>query len=127
MSQPTSEYLVISRGKWDKDAAPADIEAAIVKFYDWINKQAAEGRMRTGSRLAVAGAVVRKAGITDGPFGEGKEVVGGYWHIIAPSLREAAELMTQNPCVQYGLSFEIRPLEPEEASVYNKTNETPVG
>ena len=30
-----SEYLVLSRGQWDKDASKEDIEAAIHKFYDW--------------------------------------------------------------------------------------------
>ena len=36
-----------------------------------------------------------------------------------------AELAAQNPCAQYGLSFEIRPLESERASAYNVTNENP--
>jgi hypothetical protein len=59
-------------------------------------------------------AVVSKTGInTDGPFGESKEVVVGYWFIVAATLREAAELAAQNPCSQYGLTYEIRPLERE--------------
>ena len=79
-----------------------------------------------GSRLSTERAVVSKAGIrTDGPFGEAKEVVGGYWFIVARSLREAAELAAQNPCAQFGLIFEIRPLESERASAYNVTNENP--
>jgi hypothetical protein len=82
--------------------------------------------MKMGSRLSRERAVVSKAGIvTDGPFGEGKEVVGGYWLIVARSLREAAELAAQNPCAQYGLSFEIRPLESERASACKIANETP--
>jgi hypothetical protein len=63
--------------------------------------------------------------VTDGPFGEAKEVVGGYWFIVARSLRDAANLAAQNPCLQFGLSYEIRPLELERASAYNLTNETP--
>ena len=70
--------------------------------------------------------MVSKAGIaTDGPFGEAKEVVGGYWIICAGSLREAAEVAAQNPCIPYGLRFEIRPLEAERASAYKASNETP--
>jgi hypothetical protein len=80
--------------------------------------------MKTGSRLAVERAVVSKAGIrTDGPFSEAKEVVGGYWFIMARNLSEAAELAAQNPCAEYGLQYEIRPLEAARASVYNVTNE----
>jgi hypothetical protein len=123
---PHSEYLVVSRGQWDKDASKEDIEAAIHKFYDWLARNIDEGKMKMGSRLSRERAVVTKSGIaTDGPFGEAKEVVGGYWFIVARSLREAANLAAQNPCAQYGLSYEIRPLEPERASAYNVTNETP--
>ena len=82
--------------------------------------------MKAGSRLSRERAVVSKAGIvTDGPFGEGKEIVGGYWFIVARNLREAANVAAENPCAQHGLSFEIRPLESERASAYKLANETP--
>jgi hypothetical protein len=82
--------------------------------------------MKAGSRLSTEAATVSKSGIvTDGPFGEAKEVVGGYWFIVARSLREAAEIAAKNPCAQYGLSFEIRPLESARASAHNITNENP--
>ena len=127
MSQNScSEYLVLSRGQWDKDASKEDIESAIGKFYDWLARNINEGKMKMGSRLSLERAVVSRSGVrTDGPFGEAKEVVGGYWFIVARSLREAADLAAQNPCAQYGLLYEIRPLEPERASAYNLTNETP--
>jgi hypothetical protein len=125
-STPNSEYLVLSRGQWDKNASKEDIEAAIHKFYDWLARNIDAGKMKMGSRLKIERAIVSKKGIaTDGPFGEAKEVVGGYWFIVARSLREAAELAAQNPCLQFGLSFEIRPLEPAQASAYDITNENP--
>ena len=123
---PVSEYLVLSRGQWDQGASKENIESAIQKFYDWYERNLKDGRMKAGSRLSTEVAMVSRAGIvTDGPFGEAKEVVGGYWFIVARSLREAAEIAAQNPCAQYGLSFEIRPLESARASVYNITNENP--
>jgi len=123
---PPSDYLVLSRGQWDQDASREDIESAIQKFYDWYGRNLDAGRMKAGSRLSVERAVVSKAGIvTDGPFGEAKEVIGGYWIIVAHSLREAAELAAQNPCARFGLSFEIRPLEAARASAYQVTNESP--
>jgi hypothetical protein len=123
---PHSDYLVLSRGQWDKTASKEDIEAAIEKFYDWYSRNLKAGTMKPGSRLSTEGALVSKAGIvTDGPFGEAKEVIGGYWIIVARDLREAAELAAQNPCVKHGLTFEIRPLEAVRASAYNVTNETP--
>ena len=123
---PHSEYLVLSRGQWDENASKTDIQSAIEKFYDWYARNLQSGQMKPGSRLSIEGAVVSKKGIvTDGPFGEAKEVIGGYWIIVARSLREAAELAAKNPCAQYGLSFEIRPLEAARASAYNLANETP--
>ena len=123
---PLSEYLVLSRGQWDANTSRDDIETAIQKFYDWYARNMEAGRMKAGSRLSIERAVVSKTGIvTDGPFGEAKEVVGGYWFIVARNLREAAELAAQNPCAQYGLTFEVRPLESARASVYNITNENP--
>lgn len=120
------EYLVLSRGQWDRGAKPEDIEAAIGQFYEWLETHIGAGRMKMGSRLGTGGAVVGKAGaITDGPYGEGKEVIGGYWLIVAGSLAEAAELAAENPCAQYGLCFEIRPLEAARASVFHLTNESP--
>jgi hypothetical protein len=122
-----SEYLVLSRGQWDKDASKQDIETAIQKFYDWYARHLETGRMKAGSRLSVERAVVSKKGIaTDGPFGESKEVVGGYWFIVARSLQEAAALAAENPCAQLGLTYEVRPLEAARASAYNVSSENPV-
>jgi hypothetical protein len=123
---PNSEYLVLSRGQWDKGASKENIEAAIQKFYDWLMQNIDAGRMKMGSRLSTDIAMVSSAGIsTDGPLSETKEVIGGYWFIVARSLREAAELAAENPCARYGLRYEIRPLARERASAYNVTNETP--
>ena len=52
MNEASSEYLVLSRGQWDKDASKEEIEAAIVKFYDWLEGNIAAGKMKTGSRLS---------------------------------------------------------------------------
>ncbi len=123
---PQSEYLLLSRGQWDKAASKADIDDAIEKFYTWYEGNLKSGKFKPGSRLSIEGAFVSKTSIsTDGPFGEAKEVIGGYWIIVAESLSEAADLAGQNPCLTFGLAYEIRPLESERASAYRHTNETP--
>lgn len=121
----STEFLVISRGQWDKDLPPERIQTAIDDFYVWITQMIEDGKMKTGTRLANTGKTVSKQAITDGPYGESKEVIGGYWFIIADSLEEAAQLAAQNPCMQCGLFYEIRPLEYERASAFKVTNETP--
>src|ERR687895_2994452 len=112
-----SEYLVISRGQWDKELSPEEIQSAIDQFYVWLGRLVAEGKMKTGQRLASEGKTVAKKNlVTDGPFDETKEVIGGYWFIVAGSLEEAASIAAENPCLNCGLFYEIRPIDPERAS-----------
>ena len=120
-----SEYLVISRGQWDKDLAPEQIQKAIDQFYVWLARLVDEGKMKTGQRLASTGKTVSRNVVTDGPFGETKEVIGGYWFIVAGSLDEAAQIAAGNPCLNCGLFFEVRPIDPERASAFTVTTETP--
>lgn len=124
-AQGLSEFLVISKGHWDEDKSPEEIQAAIDAFYKWHDVLVAQGKMISGQRLQPAKKVVSKHGIIDGPFAETKEVIGGYWHFLANSLEEAAALAAQNPCLACGLSLEIRPIEPERCSAFDQTTETP--
>jgi hypothetical protein len=127
MANETSlpEFLVLSRGKWDAEKSTEEIQKAIDDFYAWHAQLVQEGRMRGGQRLARPARIVSRQGVTDGPFAESKEVIGGYWFILAHDLAEAAQIAAGNPCLACGLSYEIRPIESERASAYNLTNETP--
>ena len=124
-SDSTPEYLVISRGQWHEGLAPEVIQAAIDRFYVWHDELVAQGKMIAGQRLAPETKLVSKTGITDGPFTETKEVIGGYWFIRAANLAEAAQIAADNPCLACGLAFEIRPIEPKKASAFDTTTETP--
>jgi len=122
MSERTSpaEYLVISRGQWDKSCSQDEIQSAIDQFYVWLNRLVNEGKMKRGQRLKYEGkTVARQNMITDGPFGESKEVIGGYWFILADNLDEAAELAKGNPCLACGLFLEIRTIDPQQATIDN--------
>lgn len=125
MNDTLSEYLVISRGQWDKDASQEEIQTAIDEFYAWHDRLVDEGRMKTGQRLAREGKIVSRRKVIDGHFSESKEVIGGYWFILAGSLAEAAELAAGNPCLAFGLEYEIRPIDPTRASAFSLASETP--
>lgn len=124
---PKKQYLVISRGQWDETASKPDVQNAIERFYVWYEHSLEQGRMKPGSRLMADGKRVSKLAITDGPFAESKELVGGYWFIVADSLDEAARVAAENPCLAYGLTLEIRQLDDERALATSVTNETPPG
>lgn len=122
---PARRFLVVSRGQWDEGAAKDEVQAAIDRFDAWYQHHLETGRMEAGSRLKMPGRVVSRRGITDGPFAETKELVGGYWFIVAASLDEAAALAAQNPCLAHGLTLELRELEAAPARADDLTTETP--
>ena len=124
-SSPPNEYLLLSRGQWDPQKSKAEIQSAIDSFYIWHEQLVAQGKFKPGHRLATGTKHVTQKGITDGPFAESKEIIGGSWFIVAGSLEEAASIAAQNPCLKCGLSYEVRPLELERASAYREGNETP--
>ena len=60
----TSDFLLLSRGQWDKSSSKADIEAAIGKFYAWYEAQIEKGRFEPGSRLTMDAALVTREGVS---------------------------------------------------------------
>jgi len=115
-----AEYLAISRGQWDKTLSRDRVQNAIDQFYTWLDRLVNEGKMKRGQRLTYEGkSVARQIVITDGPFGETKEVIGGYWFILAKDLDEAAQIAQGNPCLDCGLFLEIRPIDPQTATPDN--------
>ena len=50
-----------------------------------------------------------KVAVTDGPYAETKEQLGGILVLEARDLNQAIQLMSQHPSLKYGSSFEIRP------------------
>jgi hypothetical protein len=124
-SPANHQYLVISRGQWDDGASQQEVQGAIDRFYSWYERNLELGRMKAGSRLASEGKVVSRHSITDGPFAEAKELVGGFWFIVAHSLQDAAALAAENPCLAFGLTLEIRPLDEDRAQAATVSSETP--
>jgi hypothetical protein len=120
-AQPSpSEYLVIARGQWDKGLSRQRIESVIDEFYVWLDRMVEEGKMKRGQRLGQEGkTVTRENVIIDGPFGESKEVVAGFWFVLANSLDEAAQIASGNPCLECGLFTEIRPIDSQQATPDN--------
>ena len=61
----------------------------------------------TATTVAMAGAGTL---MTDGPFADTKEVLGGYYVLEAANLDEALELAQRIPAVRLGGAVEVRPL-----------------
>ena len=100
---PNSDHSQIS---------PEDFKAIQKKWDDWKGGIAAQGRMAgNGSRLPLEGKVLKAGGVvTDGPFVEIREILGGYIVVKADSLDDAVTLAHGCPAIDLGGSVEIRPL-----------------
>lgn len=94
------------------DMSPEVLQTSMQKWMDWIGGIAAEGKLLDrGSRLADEGNVVRPAKIvTDGPYIETKETVGGFITVQTESLDEATEIAKGCPILSAGGNVEVRPI-----------------
>ena len=82
----------------------------------WIEKLMAQGKAKPGRALEREGAIVsgRKGRVvTDGPFAESKEAIGGYLVLDVETIEEAIAIAQSSPGLAYGGSIEVRPLAEE--------------
>ena len=85
----------------------------MVRFNAWMSGMRAKGLVVGTNGLEAAGAVLRGprgASITDGPYSETKEIVGGYVLIKADNLAHAIELGRECPGLDYHMAVEVRPV-----------------
>lgn len=94
------------------DESPKEMEERIRKWQDWLGGISAQGKLSMpGTRLAPEGKVLKPGGVvTDGPFVEIREVLGGLIVIKAEDIDEATTLAHGCPVIERGGSVEIRPL-----------------
>ena len=108
------EFLLIFRREAVNNAplSPEQIQAMMKPWQDWMGGIAAQNKLvNPGNRLAPEGRVIKPNNIvTNGPYVETKEAVGGYIIIKAGSIDEAAEISKGCPILQMGGNVEVRAL-----------------
>lgn len=103
------KFMLIFHGGIKQDASPADLQANMGKWMAWVEKLNTEGRYVSGEPLLPGGKLVSgPASVTDGPFTEGKEVVGGYFIINAANMEEAVQECSHYPDYEYGGQVQVR-------------------
>ena len=98
------------------DISPDQIQAIIQRYVAWRQKIQKNGRKVDGHKLTDGqGRVMRgTAGttkVTDGPYAEAREVIGGLFIVEAKNYEEVVELSKDCPHLEFG-SIEIREVEP---------------
>jgi len=105
------DYLFLFRGGLNfATAAAEELQQAMTKWKTWMDQLTKEGKYNGGDRLTRNGSVMKGKDrtIIDGPFSEGKEVVGGYISIKASDLSEALEIAKGCPIFNYDGIVEVR-------------------
>jgi hypothetical protein len=115
----TTKYLLLYRSPTDaprKRPSPAEMQEAMAQWNAWKTKFQKE-IIDMGDGLTPVGAVCRSTGVSDGPYIEGKEVIGGYMLVATDSLERAIQIAKEGPMTsQPGASVEIRALAGKSAT-----------
>jgi hypothetical protein len=112
-TQPTF-MLLLRGGVSNRDLAPEQLQRQIERYMSWIEKLRRDGHFVAGEPLEETGKVLSaKNGntVTDGPFTESKEEVGGYFIIGASDLAAAVELSKGCPIFANNGTVEVRPIK----------------
>ena len=99
-----SDYVYLFRGGDTSEMgfSPDEMQQHVQKWFAWIASLRDQGIYKGGEPLDDEGLIVTPDGaVTDGPFLESKEMIGGYVMISADSIDEAAELARGCP-VHFG-------------------------
>ena len=113
------QYLLMiysNESQWEKQA-PADRDAMLKEYMEFTKSITQSGHYKGGNELNVTATATtvrvrdKKQLVTDGPFAETKEQLGGYYLIEAKDLDDAIAVAARIPSARVG-SIEVRPIIP---------------
>ncbi len=100
------------QGNW-KPASPEEMQRLTKVWMNWLEDLKKAGHfIKAGERLDGTGKVVRGRAkiVTDGPYAEAKDTIGGYLLVEAKDLAEAVELSKGCPILEGEGMVEVRPI-----------------
>lgn len=113
-----SEYVFLYRSTTEAHheamGSPEKAQQSMTKWRAWFKEMTDKGHLKNlGQPLERVGKVVggKKKTVTDGPYTETKDVIGGYSIVEARDLEQAAQLATGCPILENGGSVEVRPVK----------------
>jgi hypothetical protein len=107
-----SEYVFLYRGG-ESGQSPEMAQQMMQKWMTWLKTLGQQGHIKDqGQPLEKTGKLVKgkQKTVTDGPFAEAKDVVGGYTLIEARDLAQAVELSKGCPIFEVDGAVEVRPV-----------------
>lgn len=110
------EFMLLVRTEGDQLAgmSPKEQQEHVAQIGKYIGNLMQEGQLKGAQPLEMAGMLIKgnKGVFKDGPYSESKEVIVGYFHILANGLDQAIEIAKANPVFKAGAaSIEVRPIK----------------
>lgn len=113
-----ASFMLLLHGHTEmpEDISAEDVQGIIGEYVAWRKKVQADGNMIGGEKLTDEGGrhLALRNGevrVTDGPYAEVKEALGGYFAINAADYDEAVEIAKTCPHIKYGSRIEIRMID----------------
>ena len=105
-----AEFVLLFRGDEPSDS-PTEMQKQMQRWGEWMATLRAQGAFKGGQPLERGGQVVtRQKAISDGPYAEAKDLVGGYMLIEAKDQAHACEVAKGCPIFLSGGFVEVRPV-----------------
>ena len=97
--------------------SPEELQGRMGKWFAWGDKMGAQGILQGGKALVpvIKRVIGKDRTVSDGPFAEGKEIVGGYYIVTAENADAVVAIAQDYPDYDLGGTVEIR-----EVMVFNK-------
>jgi hypothetical protein len=117
MKEPKMQYLLLiyaNESEYEK-FGPSQKDTLLSEYAEFTRSVVQLGHLRAADRLRPVSTATSvrvrdgKTMITDGPFAETREQLGGYYLVEAKDLDEALEIAARIPSSRYG-TIEVRPI-----------------
>ncbi|HEY8072964.1 MAG TPA: YciI family protein [Labilithrix sp.] len=108
-----ADFIYLFRGASPvRDMSADERQKNMQKWMGWMKELGAKGHFKSGEPLEDEGMVLRGKNkvVTDGPYAEAKDLVGGFLLISAKDLAEATELAKGCPIFERDGIVEVRPV-----------------
>ena len=108
-----SQFIYLYRNSQQPQGSPEQMQQQMQKWMTWLKALSDKGHVKDpGHPLERSGKVVKGASrtVTDGPFAEAKDLIGGYTLIEAKDIGQAVDLSAGCPIFEAGGSVEVRPV-----------------
>ncbi|HNQ72587.1 MAG TPA: YciI family protein [Verrucomicrobiota bacterium] len=112
MSTDNGFLLIFRSVNWYQDLSPEQMQQVVASWVAWMDRLKEEGKWLGGDAVEREGRMVmgKTRVVSDDPFADAKETLGGYLVLKAESLEEAVLAAQQCPGLSYGVSVEVRPI-----------------